>query len=209
MTTFDRGRIQELMHALDHALARRGTTADMYLVGGAAIALTFDSARTTRDLDAVFAPATDVRAAAGEVAAEFGLPEDWLNDAVKGFVPPTADPHQQVIFESAHLRVCVAGAEHLLAMKIAASRVEQDRGDLELLVNALGIATVEQALDIARACLGPGYPIPPRAQYLLGEILDETTVARDQPRTEPMQGQHSRLTPPPTINSRYEGPSLT
>lgn len=58
MTAFGRERIEELMHALDRALARRGATADVYLVGGAAIALSFDAARTTRDLDAVFAPTT-------------------------------------------------------------------------------------------------------------------------------------------------------
>ena len=53
MTAFGRERIEELMHALDRALARRGATADVYLVGGAAIALSFDAARTTRDLDAL------------------------------------------------------------------------------------------------------------------------------------------------------------
>jgi hypothetical protein len=174
MTLLGRERIRELLHALDLALERRQTTADIYLVGGAAIALSFDSARTTRDLDAVFAPATDVRAAAAEVAEQFDLPEDWLNDAVKGFIPPTTDTQQVVVYESAHLRVCTASLEHLLAMKVAAARVEQDRGDLELLVKALGIATAEQALDTAIKCLGPGYPIPPRAQYLLDEILDET-----------------------------------
>jgi len=182
VTAFGRERIEELLRALDRALARRGATADVYLVGGAAIALSFDAARTTRDLDAVFAPTSEVRAAAAEVAEEFTLPEGWLNDAVKGFVPPTVDEQQVVVFESEHLRVCTAGLEHLLAMKIAAARVEQDRGDLELLVNALEIATVEQALDIAMTCLGPGYPIPPRAQYLLGEILEDTNTQGPAPR---------------------------
>ncbi len=37
MTAFGRERIEELMHALDRSLARRGATADVYLVGGAAI----------------------------------------------------------------------------------------------------------------------------------------------------------------------------
>lgn len=185
MTAFRRERIAELMRALDRALARRGATADVYLVGGAAIALSFDAARTTRDLDAVFAPTTQVRSAAAEVAAEFDLPEDWLNDAVKEFVAPTTDTQLVVVYESKHLRVCAAGLEHLLAVKIAATCVEQDRGDLELLVHALEISTVEQALDIAIACLGPGYPIPPRAQYLLDEILE---VDR-QRRAAPLSGR--------------------
>jgi hypothetical protein len=177
MTAFDAAAIQSLLGALDEQLAARGTTADIYLVGGAAIALSFDAARTTRDLDAVFAPTSEVRAAARNVADQFGLAEDWLNDAVKGFVPPGADAGQRVVFESAHLRVCVAGAEHLLAMKVAAARVEQDRGDLAHLVEALGLRSADQALQIARDCLGPAYPIPPRALYLLDEIFEEMGAA--------------------------------
>lgn len=64
------------------------------------------------------------------------------------------------------------GAEYLLAMKVAASRVEQDRRDLEILIHALGITSAEQALDVARASLGPSYPMPPRAQHLLAEIFE-------------------------------------
>ena len=82
-------------------------------------------------------------------------------------------------------------------MKIAAARVEQDRGDLELLVSALGISTVEQALDIATTCLGPGYPIPPRAQYLLGEILED---AETPPKVAPVvEPQHNAETEPADI----------
>ena len=96
---------------------------------------------------------------------------DWLNDAVKGFVPPGVNQVQRVVYESEHLRVCTASAEHVLAMKVAASCVERDRSDLELLVRQLGLTSSDQALDIARACLGPNYPIPPRAMYLLNEIF--------------------------------------
>lgn len=173
MTSLDAAAIDRLLHALDAELAARGTTADVYLVGGAAIALSFDATRTTRDLDAVFAPTTQVREAVEAVAVATGLSADWLNDAVKGFVPPGTDAHQRVVFESPHLRVCVAGAEHMLAMKVAAARVEQDRGDLALLIDVLGLSSADEAIAVARACLGPGYPIPPRAMYLLKEIFDE------------------------------------
>lgn len=172
MTTLDRSRIEQMLRALDQVLASKGATADIYLVGGAAMALGFDAERSTRDVDAVFAPTTVVRDAAAVVAEEFDLPSDWLNDAVKGFVPSAPDAGQRVVFESDHLRVCSASAEYLLAMKVAASRVEQDRRDLEILIHALGITSAEQAIDVARASLGPSYPIPPRAQYLVEEIFD-------------------------------------
>jgi hypothetical protein len=195
MTAFDAAAIQSLLGALDEQLAARGTTADIYLVGGAAIALSFDAARTTRDLDAVFAPTSEVRAAARNVADQFGLAEDWLNDAVKGFVPPGTDAHQRVVFESPHLRVCVAGAEHLLAMKVAASRVEQDRGDLALLVQALGLSSADEAIAVARACLGPVYPIPPRAQYLLEEIFERQANPTDPPTRVRPPVEHGRGSP--------------
>ena len=57
---------------------------EMYVVGGAAIALTFDERRSTRDIDAVFEPKRAIYDAAAEIAGERGLAEGWLNDAVKG-----------------------------------------------------------------------------------------------------------------------------
>lgn len=204
MTSLDAAGISRLLHALDAELAARGTTADVYLVGGAAIALSFDAARTTRDLDAVFVPTTQVRAAAEAVAEANGLAGDWLNDAVKGFVPPGTDAHQRVVFESPHLRVCVAGAEHLLAMKVAASRVEQDRGDLALLVQALGLSSADEAITVARACLGPGYPIPPRAQYLLEEIFEQQASPTDPPARVQPPVEHGRSHPDTAQPPRHD-----
>ena len=41
---------------LGERLARRGVVADLYVFGGAAMALAYDSRRTTRDIDAHFKP---------------------------------------------------------------------------------------------------------------------------------------------------------
>lgn len=49
-----RTEIQALLEDLDRELERRGATADLFLVGGAAIAVAYDIRRATRDLDAVF-----------------------------------------------------------------------------------------------------------------------------------------------------------
>jgi methylmalonyl-CoA mutase cobalamin-binding subunit len=76
--------IGQLLDELSVELASRGAKADLFLVGGAAIAVAYDQARSTRDLDAVFLPTEVVRQAAAVVAQHRELAEDWLNDAVKG-----------------------------------------------------------------------------------------------------------------------------
>jgi hypothetical protein len=172
MTEFNNAQILLLLHELEAQLASKNQSADIYLVGGAAIALSFDLERTTRDLDAVFVPTDEVRSAVLTLATKYDLNEDWLNDAAKGFIPPSIDVNEQVLFETEHLRVCTASAEHLLAMKIAAARVESDRGDIAMLLGILEISNVDVAIEFARKVLGPNYPIPPRAQYLIQEILD-------------------------------------
>jgi methylmalonyl-CoA mutase cobalamin-binding subunit len=82
----DRGEIIAALTALAAELERRGVSGEMYVVGGAAIALAFDERRATRDIDAVFEPKSVVYEAAGVVAEQLGLPGGWLNDAVKGFL---------------------------------------------------------------------------------------------------------------------------
>jgi len=79
--------IRRLFGELASELDAAGQRAEIFLVGGAAIALCFDGRRATRDLDAVFAPTDSVRRAAAVVAGREGLDPDWLNDAVKGFLP--------------------------------------------------------------------------------------------------------------------------
>jgi hypothetical protein len=117
--------IRRLFRELAAELDAAGQRAEISLVGGAAIALCFDGRRATRDLDAVFMPTDSVRRAAAAVADREGLDPDWLNDAVKGFLPGP-DPNAVRFFEAPGLLVDMASAEYLLAMKLFSSRVETD-----------------------------------------------------------------------------------
>jgi hypothetical protein len=101
-----------LLDDLSAELAARGARAELFLVGGAALAVAYDAARATRDLDAVFVPAGIVRQAAAAVAEQRGLAEDWLNDAVKGFLPGP-DPDAQRFYSSDSLIVDVASPRYL------------------------------------------------------------------------------------------------
>jgi hypothetical protein len=76
----DRAGIEEAFRRLGDRLARRGVVADLYVFGGAAMALAYDSRRTTRDVDALFKPHGIVVEEAQAVAAELDLPRWWLNE---------------------------------------------------------------------------------------------------------------------------------
>lgn len=161
--------IRRLFEELAAELESRGTHAELFLVGGAAIALCFDGRRATRDLDAAFAPTSEVRKAAEAVAEREDLDPGWLNDAVKGYLHGP-DPDAVRYFEAPGLLVDVASAEYLLAMKLFSSRAEADAEDIALLYREVGYTTVDEGLDLVERAY-PGRPVEPKVQFLLEEIV--------------------------------------
>ncbi len=165
-TGLGREDIRALLDDLSAELAARGARAEPFLVGGAALAVAYDATRATRDLDAV----DTVRQAAAAVAQHRGLAEDWLNDAVKGYLPGP-DPDAQRFYSSDSLIVDVASPRYLLAMKLFAARAEIDADDIILLYRNLGFTTVDEGLDLVEQAY-PGRPIPAKVKFLLTEIVD-------------------------------------
>ena len=68
--------------------AASGVVADIYVFGGAAMVLAYDSRRATRDFDAMFKLHGIVLEEAQAVAAELGLPKWWLNEQASSYVAP-------------------------------------------------------------------------------------------------------------------------
>lgn len=52
--------------------------------------LVLDARASTKDVDGWFTEPQAVRVAAVQVATEMGLPDDWLDDAAKAYVPEGA-----------------------------------------------------------------------------------------------------------------------
>src|SRR6202453_2688333 len=52
----DRVQLERAFTALGERLLRRGVVADIFIVGGAAMALAYDATRVTRDVDSLFKP---------------------------------------------------------------------------------------------------------------------------------------------------------
>jgi len=80
MAFLGRSELLNAFELLDDELGAMGVEADLFVVGGAAMAVAYDARRATTDVDAVFVPSKEVRTAALRVAEELGLEEDWLND---------------------------------------------------------------------------------------------------------------------------------
>jgi len=148
-----RGDIVDLLTDLGGRLAARGIEGEMYVVGGAAIALAFDERRSTRDIDAVFEPKAVIYEVAEQLAEQRGLPAGWLNDAVKGFLTG-ADPDTPLVLEVDGLRVSTASPRILLAMKVLAHRVGEDEEDVRLLARELGLDDAAGVLAVAEAVYG-------------------------------------------------------
>lgn len=84
----DRRAIEGAFRRLGARLAARGVVADVYVFGGAAMALAYDARRATRDIDAIFEPHGIVMEEARGVAKELGLPDWWLNEQASAYVAP-------------------------------------------------------------------------------------------------------------------------
>ncbi|MCD0442602.1 DUF6036 family nucleotidyltransferase [Glycomyces sp. A-F 0318] len=169
MSLLDREAIIELLTEVGAELDAAGERADLFLVGGAAMALAYNTRRATRDLDAVFEPKQVVYSAARKVAERHGLAEDWLNDAVKGFLPGD-DPNATLLFEKPGIAVRVASPRYLFAMKAVAARVGRDSEDLQQLYRLAGFASVEEALSGVEEFYPP-HLLSPKTEFLVRELL--------------------------------------
>lgn len=179
----DEQRVRVLFTELSERLAARGVQAQVFVVGGAAMALQYDPGRLTRDVDAVFIPSSEVRQIAEEMSAAHGLEPDWLNDAAKGFLPGD-DAHPVTVFESESLLVQVPSAAYLLAMKLHASRDERDLDDAARLFDRLGYATAQECIDL----LGNTYPVGqllPRHRYIAEDVASRARLLRPRQADPP------------------------
>lgn len=165
-----RTKILEAFDALATELQRRGVRGQVFVVGGAAMALAYATQRSTVDVDAIFEPKMSVYDAAADVAEKLRLPDDWLNDAVKGFLPGK-DPAPSEVYSTPFLEVTVASPEYLLALKILASRIEGDTDDIRALYDILGYTTADQGLDLLERFF-PGRALPVKSQMTLHALFD-------------------------------------
>ncbi len=118
----DSKAILRLFSALNDELRGMGVRGEIGICGGAVMCLVFNARESTKDVDAIFHPTREIRYASKAVADRLGVPEDWLNDAAKGYFlsqPPVHD-----VVELSNLRVWAPQADYMLAMKCVSARFD-------------------------------------------------------------------------------------
>jgi predicted nucleotidyltransferase len=165
-----RAELERAFAALGDRLVRRGVVADLFIVGGAAMALAYDADRVTRDVDATFVPHGVVVEEARNVAEAMGLPPWWLNEQASAYVSTQKDDGRREVFDHPGIRVMAASAEHVFAMKAFAAR-SRDEDDLRTLASLIGIATIDAALRLCERFF-PGEPLPPRSRAMLEDLFN-------------------------------------
>jgi hypothetical protein len=167
---FSRPRIISALEALGEELTQQGVHGQVFIVGGAAMALAYSTRRVTKDIDAVFEPKSTIYEAATRVAERLGLPDDWLNDGVKGFLPGV-DRDARPLPDVRGIEVTAASPRYLLAMKLLAMRFGEDDDDILVLLRQTGITSVDEALELL-ARMYPHREAPLKTRLFLEEILE-------------------------------------
>ena len=164
-------RIRELFTALDEELGKRDVVGEVGICGGAVMCLVFQARRATKDVDAIFEPAGEIRSAVKAVAARLGVPQDWLNDAARAFFH--ADPPREDLLNLPNLRVWAPTAGYMLAMKCVAARFDgHDLDDVKFLIEFLHLQKPDDVFRIVERYY-PKRMIPPKTQFLVEELLPE------------------------------------
>ncbi|TVQ78630.1 MAG: hypothetical protein EA369_06410 [Bradymonadales bacterium] len=170
----ERDEIKNYLRQLSNILKRKNIRGELGIVGGAAMCLAFKARASTKDVDGVFEPSSEVRLAAKEVAEENSLSDDWLNDAAKAFMVPV--PKKRILFEFDHLLVWTPEADYLLAMKTISARWDtSDRDDVIFLISFLGLRSPEKVYQVIQEYY-PKARIPAKTQFFIDEIFEKALV---------------------------------
>lgn len=169
MAVFSHDGLVALLEELLDELASAGVEeVDVRVVGGAAIALAHDIEReATQDIDC--SGSSDRKAVeAAAVAARRSLPSDWLNFKVQMFAPDPDHPEPgfEPIVVRGKRRVLVGVPSLLLAMKLHAARGRRDATDIDTLLDACGVSSVDEAIELY-ASYYRAEVLKPRAMVLL------------------------------------------
>jgi Nucleotidyltransferase of unknown function (DUF6036) len=171
---FSAAKMLTARQALGDELSSQDIRGQIFIVGGAAMALAYSTRRVTKDIDAVFEPKSAIYAAAEKVAEEHGLPEDWLNDAAKAFMLGQ-DAQARPVPDVKGIEVTTASPRYLLAMKLMAMRFGEDDEDIEILLEQCDMHSAQEALELLKE-MYPSLEPPAKTRFFLEELLGSASA---------------------------------
>ena len=175
--------IQTYLQEINSRLAKEGKTGEILIAGGASMTLVFGARDATQDVDAIFTPKNDIANIAAQIADEYGLPDDWLNDGVKGFLEPTMQT--EIVYQMDALTVKSISADSLLAMKLTSARPDtKDLEDSIALIKHLKLQNMEQVYDVLQKYI-PESRLTARVDFFAQEAFEQfQTREKEQPEQE-------------------------
>jgi hypothetical protein len=154
---------------------------EICLFGGTVMVLAFSARLSTKDVDAIFRPAELIREISRHVGEEQRLPENWLNDGVKGYVSSRHEISAGNLPQFPHLRLTMPVPEYLLAMKCMASRIgatssgPSDVADILFLIRHLRLKNAGEVLELVCQYY-PENRVPVKTKFLVESLFEEGQV---------------------------------
>jgi Nucleotidyltransferase of unknown function (DUF6036) len=173
--------ILKALQELSEALAKRDVKGELCLFGGSVMVLAYAARVSTKDVDAIFQPATLIRSLAAQIGENNDLPQDWLNDGVKGFISRRNDLIKGNLPQFVNLALTMPTPEYLLAMKCMASRINPSAGeegdvrDIIYLIRHLNLKTIDAVMDLVNTYY-PENQVPIKARYLVEGLFAEKKI---------------------------------
>jgi hypothetical protein len=180
-SNLSREAILEAFQRMSDELGRLGTTGELCLFGGTVMVLAFAARLSTKDVDAIFQPVQTIRQIAQTVGEEKGFPENWLNDAAKGFISSRHETIAGNLPQFPNLRLTMPRPEYLLAMKCMASRIgaietdADDVKDIVFLIRHLHLKSANEVMELVAAYYPPDR-VPIKSQYLVEGLFAEGKI---------------------------------
>jgi hypothetical protein len=118
-----RQRLTRALRRLSELATAEGLVLEVALYGGAVFTLVYGSREATKNVDAIIKPSEAGARLVQQVAAEQGLPENWLNADVRQFLAAQEEKRRFPNEDFAPgLQITIPTAAYLLALKLRACR---------------------------------------------------------------------------------------
>jgi len=170
MNILPRPQIIQALETLGVLAHQQAHTIELVVMGGAAMVLMYNARPATRDVDVLIQSprARLVRQLAKQVAQQFDLPLDWLNDGAKGYLVGLSQG--DIVFSAPGILVKTPAVAQLLAMKLSAWRDDVDIDDARHLLQNLE-GTRPQVWAEVEPYLVPGAQL--KAQYAFLDLWED------------------------------------